>query len=289
MAAFVDQRDEESGRSRCHGKLPATNSVYNKKSYWDDRYKDEREFDWLGDFEGFRSLFTRFVPNSQQQLQPSILILGCGNSKLSRQLWDAGYRNLVSSDYSEVCIANQERWHREEGYTGIVWKVIDMTDMSDIKDGSYDVVVEKATLDAFYVEESSPWQTSPETVEKVDKCLSEISRILKPHTGKFISLSFSPEVFRVPTLANEKYNWDLQQEEFGNGCLPFLFYCMTKDKVLSQQVKNRFKKLLENNAEQPSETTRERSQSESSVEDFANVSKKICNIVISSSSSDEED
>ena len=62
-----------------------------------------------------------------------VLILGCGNSALGRQLFDAGYRDVTNSDYSEVCIDKQEAWHRTDGYKDIKWEVIDMTNMAHIK------------------------------------------------------------------------------------------------------------------------------------------------------------
>ena len=61
------------------------------------------------------------------------MILGCGNSALGRQLFDAGYRDVTNSDYSEVCIDKQEAWHRTDGYKDIKWEVIDMTSMAHIK------------------------------------------------------------------------------------------------------------------------------------------------------------
>ena len=107
---------------------PDDNEDYNKKDYWDKRYEAEKEFDWLGDFQAFEHLFRRYAPPNEDE---SLLILGCGNSKLARQLWDAGYRNITSSDYSAVCIEAQRNLHMELGYRDIKWEVIDMTDMSD--------------------------------------------------------------------------------------------------------------------------------------------------------------
>ena len=49
---------------KCSNGLPSDNSVYNKKEYWDQRYTHEREFDWLGDFSGFKDLFLSHAPLS---------------------------------------------------------------------------------------------------------------------------------------------------------------------------------------------------------------------------------
>lgn len=52
---------------------------YKAKSYWDTRYKDEDYFEWFGGLLAFQSLLLpRLLTNDR------ILILGCGNSNMSR-------------------------------------------------------------------------------------------------------------------------------------------------------------------------------------------------------------
>ena len=55
---------------------------YARRDYWDDRYQDEEEYDWLGDYHAIKRLISDFVPDRQDK----ILMLGCGNSSLSRQV-----------------------------------------------------------------------------------------------------------------------------------------------------------------------------------------------------------
>ena len=57
----------------------------------------------------------------------------------------------------------------------------------------------------------------------VDLCLNEISRILCPRQGKFISLSFTPARFRMPVLARPEFRWDILRHTFDNGGLPYRF------------------------------------------------------------------
>jgi len=271
---------------KCSNGLPCDNSVYNKKEYWDQRYTHEREFDWLGDFSGFKDLFLSHAPLSAYR-DAKILILGCGNSALGRQLFDAGYRDVTNSDYSEVCIDKQEAWHRTDGYKDIKWEVIDMTNMAHIKDGEYSLVVEKATIDAFYVEEASPWRISAETAKTVDLCLNEISRILCPRQGKFISLSFTPARFRMPVLARPEFRWDILRHTFDNGGLPYSFYCMDRAKgTLSPSLLEELKCLMGQGVK--IEDRRPSASSSSDEEDFERASRLISGISISSSE-DESD
>ena len=140
-------------------------------------------------------------------------------------------------------------------------------------------MVEKATIDAFYVEEPSSWRTTPETSAKVDQCLREIARVLRPDSGKFISLSFTPGRFRLPVLARSDFGWDVAQETFDNGGLPYTFYCMTKGQALSPEVALKVQSFQL----KPTTNAANEAVSESDEEDFESASKMLSCISISSS------
>jgi hypothetical protein len=58
------------------------NSKYSKVEYWNERYEDENEYDWLGDYSAIKPLILEWIPDKAK----SILMLGCGNSSLSKQV-----------------------------------------------------------------------------------------------------------------------------------------------------------------------------------------------------------
>ena len=61
-----------------------------------ERFAQEEEFDWLGKLSDFEHLLN-LSPNS------TVLVLGCGNSKLSTELRNKGHF-VISTDYSNnVC------------------------------------------------------------------------------------------------------------------------------------------------------------------------------------------
>jgi hypothetical protein len=80
------------------------------------------------------------------------MMLGCGNSTLSKKMYDDGYTNIVNVHISKVCIKKMRLLHEE---TPMEWKVADVTDLSDFEDNSFDTFIEKATLDALPVNEKS--------------------------------------------------------------------------------------------------------------------------------------
>merc|ERR1712146_820179 len=80
-----------------------------------------------------------FNPNS------NVLNLGCGNSEVARYMFeDKAYKNLVSVDVSETLIAKMK-----EKYSAMEFHAVDAQDMKQLfKDGQFDVVLDKGTLDA---------------------------------------------------------------------------------------------------------------------------------------------
>ncbi|KAG8444983.1 hypothetical protein GDO86_009941 [Hymenochirus boettgeri] len=201
--------------------------MYRDSLYWDGRYLKERGlpngFDWFGSYRDFKELV-------KEELLPGTrgLVLGCGNSSLSVDLHEEGVSPLVSIDYSPICIKEMEQKYAE--YQGMSWLVMDARQLQ-FTDGSFDLVIEKGTLDAMMVGERDPWRVSPETVSLIDQVLSEVSRVLSP-SGCFISVTFSPPHFRTRHYAQPSYGWSVSCNTYGKDFHYFL-YTMHKGKRLS--------------------------------------------------------
>lgn len=73
-------------------------------------------------------------------------MVGCGNSKLTEQMFDDGYKGIVSIDISEV-IVDKMRNEMLKKNKNIPFLVMDATKMT-YEDNSFDVVIDKGTLDA---------------------------------------------------------------------------------------------------------------------------------------------
>ncbi|KAF8916177.1 hypothetical protein CPB85DRAFT_1273425 [Mucidula mucida] len=98
--------------------LPESNEQYGTKDYWDRRYQarsmsffasesDGGSFDWFKSYAEIAPLFRDLIPNKTWR----ILMLGCGNSTLSQDMYDDGYRNIVNVDYSAVVIDQMKQRH----------------------------------------------------------------------------------------------------------------------------------------------------------------------------------
>ncbi|XP_037643673.1 EEF1A lysine methyltransferase 4 [Sebastes umbrosus] len=221
--------------------VPDDNSRYKDVDYWDERYKTEQSYDWLGCFSKFKHLLEKHV-----QKEDSILILGCGNSSMSGDMYSAGYHSITNIDYSSVCISAMSA--RNSDCPGMTWHQMDMRELS-FPDASFDVVLEKATLDAILVEEKTPWEVSPHTAGLIHQALTEIRRCLKPG-GRFVSVTFAYPFFRKRLYARTEYNWSIKEYSYGTGFLYYV-YVMTKGEELSPQDAALEKKLLEDTKSPP--------------------------------------
>jgi EEF1A lysine methyltransferase 4 len=112
------------------------------------------------------------------QHEDSILMVGCGNSKLSQQMYDAGYRHIVNVDISPSVIEQMKKVSPD-----MEWLVMDCTNM-DFKDNSFDYVIDKGTMDALI---------AGRDLTPSYELLKECSRVTKEE-GQLILITYgSPE------------------------------------------------------------------------------------------------
>ncbi len=90
---------------------------------------------------------------------------------MSGDMYSAGYRSITNIDYSSVCISTMSA--RYSNCPGMTWHEMDIRQLS-FPDASFDVVLEKATLDALMVGEKSLLEMSPQTTCFIHKALTEV-------------------------------------------------------------------------------------------------------------------
>jgi len=106
-------------------------------------------------------------------------MLGCGNSKLSEQMFDAGYHNIVNIDISESVIDQMRTMNDVKGKK-MEWLVMDGCNLK-FPSASFDVVLDKGTLDAVICGKD---------LSISNKMLEEAKRVIRP-TGKIIVITHS--------------------------------------------------------------------------------------------------
>lgn len=112
-----------------------------------------------------------------------ILMVGCGNSKLSQDLYDVGCHQITNIDISPLVIqqmndANTARPH-------MTYVHMDATQMR-FSDAQFSVVLDKGTLDALCTDDTD------DTRQLVRRYMAEISRVLRTG-GRYVCVSLLQE------------------------------------------------------------------------------------------------
>ena len=204
-------------------KLPSSNKEYKDPRYWNERFQQEDYYEWLVDYKEIKPALLRILQNFHENAK--FLQLGCGNSNFGIDLYREGFKDITNIDISEVCVEKMS-----SKYPQLQFQVMDMTKM-EFSDDTFDVVIEKASLDSLLVDSKSPWDCTSPGCLAVSKSLLEVKRVLKPH-GVFVSITFSQPHFRVPLLAHKELGWSIEVEKFSTseGLLDyFLVVCQSGD------------------------------------------------------------
>ncbi|KAI5057094.1 hypothetical protein GOP47_0027109 [Adiantum capillus-veneris] len=189
--------------------LPADVAVYQQPSYWDQRFTEEEQYEWFKDYSHFRHLILQHVHPSDRVLE-----LGCGNSRLSMDMFHDGITEVTCSDLSPIAVQKMKTRLEAENCKGVAVAVADMLDLP-FKDNSFDVVIEKGTMDVLFVNSGDPWNPNLETKKSVALMLESVHRVLSPN-GLFISISFTQPHFRRLVFESDRYSWSMNWATFGD-------------------------------------------------------------------------
>lgn len=123
--------------------------------------------------------------------ESTVLIVGCGNSRLGEALYDSGVENITCMDCSDNLIHLLQLRNRSEGRRKMKHDVMNYANMS-YADRTYDIVIDKNVLDIFM---SIPKDENKAATDAV----RHVSRILKPG-GVFMMLSYAKSSTRFPIV-----------------------------------------------------------------------------------------
>ncbi|GBE89613.1 S-adenosyl-L-methionine-dependent methyltransferase [Sparassis latifolia] len=173
--------------------LPRKNEEYGSKEYWDQRYSqesDDASFDWFKSYDDVADIMRSIIPNKDAR----ILMLGCGNSKLSEEMYDDGYKNIVNTDYSGILIEKMRQRH-EQARPEMEWHEMDIRDIVFDAD-SFDVAIDKGTMDAMMTTKGDVWDPPQEVIDNCSREVNEVLRVLRKSGGVFIYITFGQPHFR---------------------------------------------------------------------------------------------
>ena len=238
----VQRKTEEavSAAADRKGSAAEMNAEFKKQEYWDSRFEAEEEYDWLCTYASIKDHIMPFLKPTDK-----ILIVGCGNSSFSADLYDDGFKHITNIDYSgNVVKAMSMKYSRDK--PEMLWLEMDMLSLS-FADSSFDVVIDKAAMDAVMVDEGDLWHPKEECVQSAHVICLGIARVLHDK-GIYLQISFAQPHFRTKYLKGDRYTksdvnpysssvgksdiypWTVEYETITveQGCLNSYLYIMKK-------------------------------------------------------------
>ncbi|KAK9476542.1 S-adenosyl-L-methionine-dependent methyltransferase [Lipomyces japonicus] len=197
------------------------------KEYWDSRYQkedDQNTFDWFKTFADLEPFLRQHIPFKDGH-KLKIVMLGCGNSTLSKDLYDAGLKHIANVDFSPACIRQMALLHRDD--KEMTWHVADVRDMSGFEPATFDIAIDKGTLDAFLSYTGSVWDIPDHIKQPAIKYMDETNRILKPD-GKLLYISYRQPHFAKLVIDREYWSMTTNTLTDPGGSFDYFGYVLQK-------------------------------------------------------------
>uniref|UniRef100_E9PYK1 eEF1A lysine and N-terminal methyltransferase n=1 Tax=Mus musculus TaxID=10090 RepID=E9PYK1_MOUSE len=149
--------------------LPKSSKEFGSADYWEKFFQQRGKtaFEWYGTYLELCEVLHKYIKPKEK-----VLVIGCGNSELSEQLYDVGYQDIVNIDISEVVI-KQMKERNGSRRPHMSFLKMDMTQL-EFPDATFQVVLDKGTLDAVLTDEEEV------TLRQVDRMLAESPRVARP-------------------------------------------------------------------------------------------------------------
>ncbi|GBM70722.1 Methyltransferase-like protein 13 [Araneus ventricosus] len=161
--------------------LPKDHKDFGSKDYWNEFFSKQKSqpFEWYGEYDSLSEILDKYI-----HPRDKVLIVGCGNSKLSADLYDVGICDSISIDISAPVI-NQMKERYGKDRPKMHFDVMDVFKLT-FDDGIFSVVIDKGTLDALLVDKSQ------EVDERINTMFSQIERVLR-NGGRYLCFSLLQE------------------------------------------------------------------------------------------------
>ncbi|KAL6342807.1 hypothetical protein AAG906_016642 [Vitis piasezkii] len=158
-----------SKKKQSEEELLQTLGDFTSKENWDKFFTirgSDDSFEWYAEWPQLKDPLLSHLSSTAPPSDPAsappqpppppsqILVPGCGNSRLSEHLYDAGFHGITNVDFSKVVISDMLR-RNVRSRPDMRWRVMDITSMQ-FPDGSFDAILDKGGLDALMEPELGP-------------------------------------------------------------------------------------------------------------------------------------
>lgn len=161
--------------------LPRSREEFAQTDYWNEFFKKrgEKAFEWYGEYLELCDQIHKYIKPADK-----ILMLGCGNSKLSMDMYDTGFKDITNIDISPVAIKKMIDLNARTR-PDMKFLQMDATSMSFAEE-SFSVALDKGTLDALFVDDTA------DTKAIIERYFKEILRTMR-NGGRYVGISLLQE------------------------------------------------------------------------------------------------
>ena len=173
---------------------------YSSLAYWENRYTNEHLeiFEWYQTYESLKEKIGEYLKTTDK-----VLNVGCGTSKFAEDLYIEEITNVTNIDFSENAIKIMEDRYKEQNVK-MIYKKMDVTEMSEFPNNSFNIVFDKALLDTVLCAENA--------LPIVDKMINEIYRVLV-NQGYYIIISNGSEDKRKNLFKSDLWDYKMLEIE----------------------------------------------------------------------------
>lgn len=195
--------ESEKTESASYQAVPSMAADYGNTAFWDGRYMTlgATTMEWYHPWINLATSLRHYIDKNDK-----ILVVGCGNSEMSADMYAEGYRNITNLDVSRVVIDQMQTKYPADQYPGMTWVAMDAR-LTDFPPSYFDIVLDKACLDSILCTFSGQSRSI--------KFLRETDRVLK-EDGAYICVSYGLPEHRLGMLELwdletpfESYPWDV--------------------------------------------------------------------------------
>lgn len=251
--------------ARFRKRPPARFAPFADPAFWETRYQASKEaFEWYLGWENLKEvLLPLLVPEGEpESREAEILVLGCGTSLVSQELYAEGFNNVTNVDRCEFVVQAMRERHQEQldvlltgaakGKKGgkdtkgtptpepgaeprkhMQFEAFDALSLPKEWARRFDVVIDKAVLDAVACG-ASRWDST-------EALMRSVCAVLKPKTGIYFCVSHAgPEVRQKmlvgphqedPSDRSEAYGWVVRHETLPRPLVSLFADPKAKDKM----------------------------------------------------------
>jgi metal-sulfur cluster biosynthetic enzyme len=168
--------------------LPQSIDQFRSQSYWSRFFqkRGNKSFEWYGEWKQFKrnliSYFRAFDKSAK------ILVIGCGNSEMSSEIYNLGFHNIYNIDFDQGVIQDmqQKYWATCPKMKWIVGDATRLLDSFNKDEIVFDIILDKGTIDAMIT------NTSTEVIKSIEMMMNGISQLLSSK-GIYIAITLGQD------------------------------------------------------------------------------------------------